>query len=45
MGNSKEPVRLRQRKTPSGLICLYLDVYVDGRRSYEYLKMYLVPGK
>ena len=45
MGNSKEPVRLRQRKTPSGLISLYLDVYVDGRRSYEYLKMYLVPEK
>ena len=45
MGKSKEPVRLRQRKTPSGLISLYLDVYVDGRRSYEYLKMYLVPEK
>ena len=45
MGNSKEPVRLRQRKTPSGLISLYLDIYVDGRRSYEYLKMYLVPEK
>ncbi|WP_454895517.1 tyrosine-type recombinase/integrase [Alloprevotella tannerae] len=45
MGISKEPVRLRQRKTSSGLISLYLDIYVDGRRSYEYLKMYLVPEK
>lgn len=45
MGNSKEPIRLRQRRTPSGLISLYLDIYLNGRRSYEYLKMYLVPER
>ena len=45
MGQSKEPIRLRQRRTPSGLISLYLDIYINGRRSYEYLKMYLVPEK
>ena len=45
MGQSKEPIRLRQRRTPSGLISLYLDIYLNGRRSYEYLKMYLVPEK
>ena len=42
---SKEPIKLRQRKTSSGLISLYLDIYLNGRRSYEYLKMYLVPEK
>lgn len=45
MGQSKEPIRLRQRRTSSGLISLYLDIYTNGRRSYEYLKMYLVPEK
>ena len=45
MGQSKELIRLRQRRTPSGLISLHLDIYLDGRRSYEYLKMYLVPEK
>ena len=40
---AKEPIRLRQRKTPAGNITLYLDIYLNGRRSYEYLKMYLIP--
>ena len=45
MGASKEPVRLRKRKLPTGLTTLYLDIYRDGQRTYEYLKMYLVPEK
>ena len=45
MEKAKEPIRLRGRKTPTGLTSLYLDVYVDGRRSYEYLKLYLVQEK
>lgn len=45
MGTSKEPVRLRQRKTSKGLTSLYLDIYLNGKRSYEYLKLYLVPEK
>ena len=32
MGQSKEPIRLRQRKTPAGLISLYLDIYLNGQR-------------
>lgn len=28
---------------PTGNISLYLDIYLNGRRTYEYLKMYLVP--
>ena len=34
---------MRQRKTPSGLISLYLDIYLNGTRTYEYLKLYLIP--
>lgn len=43
MKNSKEPIRLRQRKMATGNISLYLDVYLNGTRSYEYLHLYLVP--
>lgn len=39
----KGAVKLRKRKMPSGNISLYLDVYLKGRRSYEYLNLYLVP--
>ncbi len=45
MGKSKDPIRLRRRKTPTGLVSLYLDIYLDGERSYEYLKLYLVPER
>lgn len=45
MSTSKEPIRLRQRKTSKGLTSLYLDIYLHGERSYEYLKLYLVPEK
>jgi integrase len=43
--DAKEPIRLRQRKTKTGLISLYLDIYLNGERSYEYLKLYLIPEK
>lgn len=45
MSESKEPIRLRKRKTPTGNYSLYLDIYINGRRSYEYLRLYLVPEK
>lgn len=45
MVTPKEPIRLRRRTTSSGKISLYLDIYVNGKRSYEYLKLYLVPER
>lgn len=45
MGNSKEPIRLRKRTTQSGNTSLYLDIYLNGERTYEYLKLYLVPER
>lgn len=45
MGNSKEPIKLRRRKTKSGNTSLYLDIYLNGERTYEYLKLYLIPER
>ena len=42
MKKNKEPIRLRQKKLQNGNISLYLDIYLDGRRSYEFLKLYLI---
>lgn len=42
---AKEPVRIRKRRISNGNESLYLDIYVDGVRKYEFLKMYLVPEK
>lgn len=39
----KEPVRIRTRKLSNGNESLYLDIYKDGKRTYEFLKLYLVP--
>lgn len=39
--NVKEPVKLRKRKLKNGNISLYLDIYYNGVREYEFLKLYL----
>ena len=39
----KEPIRLRIKKLANGSQSLYLDFYFEGKREYEFLKLYLVP--
>ena len=39
----KEPIRLRTKDLSDGSKSLYLDIYRNGKRTYEYLKMYLIP--
>jgi integrase/recombinase XerD len=41
----KDPIRLRQRLCKDGSKSLYLDIYMNGVRRYEYLKLYLIPEK
>jgi len=43
--NIKEPVKLRKRKLKNGNLSLYLDIYFNGVRKYEFLKLYLSPNK
>lgn len=45
MEQTKTPVRLRRRTTSTGKQSLYLDIYINGKRKYEYLKLYLVPER
>lgn len=41
----KEVVKVRTKKLTNGNESIYLDIYSDGRRKYEYLKLYLLPGR
>ena len=38
----KEPVKLREKVLKNGSISLFLDIYSNGRRHKEYLKLYLI---
>lgn len=41
----KEPVRIRFKELKNGNKSIYLDIYTDGKRHYEFLKLYLIPEK
>lgn len=40
---AKEPVKLRFKTLANGNQSIYLDIYSDGRRRYEFLKLYIIP--
>ncbi len=41
--NAKEPVTIRFKELANGNQSIYLDIYKDGKRLYEFLKLYLLP--
>ena len=41
----KEPVRIRFKKLANGNQSIYLDYYKEGKREYDFLKLYIVPEK
>lgn len=41
---AKEPVRIRFKQLANGNQSIYLDIYTNGKRRYEFLKLYLCPG-
>lgn len=42
---AKEPVTIRFKKLANGNTSIYLDIYREGVRSYEFPKLYLIPER
>ena len=40
---AKEPIKLRFKKLANGNQSVYLDYYSNGKRQYDFLRLYLVP--
>lgn len=43
MSSKTQSIILRKRVMKTGRVSLYLDVYINGKRTYEYLHLYLIP--
>ena len=39
----KEPIKIRTKELSNGCQSIYLDIYMDGKRQYEFLKLYIIP--
>lgn len=39
----KEPIKIRTKNLTNGCQSIYLDIYMDGKRKYEFLKLYIIP--
>ena len=39
----KEPIKLRVKHLANGNKSIYLDMYMDGKQKYEFLKLYIIP--
>lgn len=39
----KEPVKVRTKKMVDGCESVYLDIYINKKRKYEFLKLYIIP--
>ncbi|ADV44780.1 site-specific integrase [Bacteroides helcogenes] len=40
---TKDPIKVRMKKLSNGYQSIYLDIYTNGKRKYEFLKLYLIP--
>lgn len=40
---AKEPIKIRFKQLANGNQSIYLDQYKDGKRTYEFLKLYIIP--
>lgn len=40
---AKEPVKIRYKQLAKGNSSIYLDIYTEGIRTYEFLRLYLIP--
>ncbi len=41
----KEPIKIRYKKLAKGNQSIYLDIYTENKREYEFLKLYLIPER
>ena len=40
---AKQPIKIRFKALANGNSSIYLDIYQNGKRQYEFLKLYLIP--